>query len=149
MDSKPPSQTAPVPPHSRAAHLSPQIPRSISPISCRRGPGHRRQRQPGLQPGVVALAGADRPGRGDGDSGTWGPSEGKPNKNSKRAVGELAVAQKSGTQNGLATLVRGNMGTKTCGLPLRSFNFEPHSVVTMATYYGNWDPLGICREQTV
>ena len=34
----------------------------------------------------------------------------------------MAVAQETGTQNGLAS---GNMGTKTCGLP-QLFNFEPH-----------------------
>ena len=37
---------------------------------------------------------------------------------------DLAVAQKSGIPKWV-TLVSGIMGTKTCGLPLRSLNFEP------------------------
>ena len=37
----------------------------------------------------------------------------------------LAVAQKTGIPKWLA-LASGNMDQKTCGLPLRSFNFEPN-----------------------
>ena len=37
----------------------------------------------------------------------------------------LGMAQKTGIPKWVARSVSGNMGTKTCGLPLRSFNFEP------------------------
>ena len=36
---------------------------------------------------------------------------------------QVGMAQKTGLPNWVA--LSGNMGTKTCGLPLRSFNFEP------------------------
>ena len=39
--------------------------------------------------------------------------------------GDGFTTQKTGIPKWVA-LVSGNMGTKTCGLPLRSFNFEPH-----------------------
>ena len=40
----------------------------------------------------------------------------------------MAVDQKSGIPKWV-TLVSGNMVAKTCGLPLRSFNFKPHPYV--------------------
>ena len=48
--------------------------------------------------------------------------------------------QKTGIPKWVARSVSGNMVAKTCGLPLRSFNFEPHPCANSMAVTGKYFP---------